>query len=90
LPDGLAVDGQGVIWVADYGAGAVIGLSPTGETVGRIDVPSTMVTGLCFGGRDLRDLYIVTADNRDDPARAGTIFRTRVEVPGLAAPPARV
>ena len=89
-PDGLAVDSEGVIWVADFGKGAVIGLSPEGETVGRIDVPSTMATSLCFGGSDLRDLYIVTANNTEDEARAGTIFRTRVDVPGLRAPEARV
>ena len=91
LPDGLAVDEAGTVWVADYGSGAVVGLSPdSGETVGRIEVPSAAVTSLCFGGTDRRDLYIVTADNTEHPERAGTIFRTRVEVPGLAAPPARV
>ena len=90
LPDGLAVDAEGVIWIADYGAGAVVGLSPEGEEVGRIEVPSQAVTSLCFGGADLRDCYIVTADNTDDPSRAGTIFRTRVDVPGLATPQATV
>ncbi len=48
------------------------------------------MTSLCFGTGDRRDLYIVTADNTDDPSRGGTIFRTRVDVPGLVAPMARV
>jgi len=90
LPDGLAVDDAGTIWVADFGVGAVIGMSPDGDEVGRIDVPSQAVTSLCFGGPDRRDLYIVTADNTDDPSRQGTIFRTRVEVPGVPVPLARV
>ncbi len=90
LPDGLAVDEQGVVWVADYGGGAVVGLAPNGEPAGRIEVPSNQITSVCFGGSDRRDLYIVTADNREDPARLGTIFRTRVDVAGLAAPLARV
>jgi gluconolactonase len=89
-PDGLAVDEQGVIWVADFAAGAALGVTPDGELAGRVDVPATMVTSLCFGGADRRDLYIVTADNADDPERGGTIFRARAEVPGLAAPLARV
>lgn len=89
LPDGLAVDSAGTIWVADY-AGSVRGLSPDGDTVGTIDVPSNAVTSLCFGGADLRDLYIVTADNTDVPERGGTIFRTRADVPGLGASMARV
>ena len=90
-PDGLAVDEQGVVWVADVsGSGSVRGFSPDGEEVGRIDVPARMVTSLCFGGADRRDLYIVTADNRDDADRGGTVFRTRAEVPGCAVTPAVV
>ncbi|MEM9653958.1 MAG: SMP-30/gluconolactonase/LRE family protein [Actinomycetota bacterium] len=89
-PDGLAVDEDGVVWVADFEAGAVLGLTPEGDLAARIDVPATMVTSLCFGGEDRRDLYIVTADNTEDAERAGTIFRTRADVPGLAAPLARV
>ena len=90
-PDGLAVDESGTVWVADYGAGCVRGLDPdTGAEVVRIDVPSTAVTSLCFGGADRRDLYIVTADNTDDPDRGGTVFRTRAEVPGVAVALARI
>jgi gluconolactonase len=90
FPDGLAVDEQGTIWVADYPNGAVVAMTPDGELVGRVEVPSTMVTSVCFGGADRRDLYIVTANNTEDPSRSGTIFRTRVDVAGLVVPLARV
>ncbi|MFT7598979.1 MAG: D-xylonolactonase [Acidimicrobiales bacterium] len=90
FPDGLAVDEAGTIWVADYGNSAVRGLSPTGEVVDSIDVPAKAVTSVCFGGEDRRDLYIVTADNTDDPGRAGTVFRTRADVPGLPVAKARI
>lgn len=90
FPDGLAVDEQGVIWVADYGHGVVRGLSTDGDVVGEIAVPARAVTSLCFGGADRRDLYIVSADNTDDPARLGSVFRTRVDTPGMAVPLARV
>ncbi len=89
-PDGLAVDEAGTIWVADFGAGAARAISPAGEEIDRVEVPADSVTSLCFGTGDRRDLYIVTADNTDDPSRGGTIFRTRVDVPGLVAPMARV
>lgn len=89
-PDGLAVDVEGTIWVADYVAGLVRGLDPDGDEVSRIPVPARAVTSLCFGGPDRRDLYIVTADNTDDPDRAGTVFRTRAEVPGVEVAKARV
>jgi gluconolactonase len=90
FPDGLAVDEAGTIWVADYESGCVRGFGPDGTEVDRIEVPASAVTSLCFGGDDRRDLYVVTADNDEDPSRGGTIFRTRVEVPGVAVPLAAV
>jgi len=38
----------------------------------------------------VRDLYIATQDNTEDPARGGTLFRVRVDVPGLPPPRATV
>ncbi len=89
-PDGLAVDAEGGIWVALYQAGAVQRYLPNGRPDARIDVPARAVTSLCFGGADLRDLYVVSADNAVDPQRGGSIFRTRSDVAGLPAPFARI
>ena len=84
-PDGLAVDEAGVVWVADVsGSRSVRAFSPEGTEVDRVAVPSRMVTSICFGGADRRDVYIVTADNTADHAKAGTVFRTRSTVPGCA------
>ena len=49
-----------------------------------------MVTSVCFGGADRRDLYIVTGDNTEYPDRGGTIYQTRAEVAGCEVPLARV
>ena len=90
-PDGLAVDEAGTVWVADVsGSGMVRGFAPDGSEVGRVGVPARMVTSLCFGGTDRCDLYIVTGDNTVDPARGGTIYRTRAEVPGCRVATATV
>ena len=89
-PDGLAVDAEGGIWVALYQAGAVQRYLPNGKPEMRLEVPARAVTSLCFGGADLRDLYVVSADNTADPARGGSIFRTRSQVAGLPAPFARI
>jgi xylono-1,5-lactonase len=86
-PDGLAVDEAGNVWVASYGGGCAIAYDDGGNETERVAVPATAVTSLTFAGRDL---YIVTADNAEDPSRNGTIFRTTVDVPGLAVPHARV
>jgi sugar lactone lactonase YvrE len=85
----LAVDEDGVVWAADvWGAGGVRGFAPDGREVGRIDVPAPMVTSVCFGGPDRRDVYIVTGGDPD--AGQGAIYRTRADTPGCAVPLARV
>ncbi len=90
LPDGLAVAADGTIWIAMAHGGAVVRLNPDGSERGRIPVPLPMVTSLCFGGADMRDLYIVTGSAGAAREDAGTVFRTRTEVAGLPIPPARV
>ena len=89
-PDGLAVDAEGCVWVALYREGAIARFKPDGSPDRRIEVPAKAVTSLCFGGPDLRDLYVVSADNTEDPSRNGSIFRMRSDVAGLAAPLARI
>jgi gluconolactonase len=89
-PDGLAVDAEGGIWVALYRAGAVQRYQPDGRPERRAQVPARAVTSLCFGGGDLRDLYVVTADNTADASRRGSVFRMRSEIAGLPAPFARL
>jgi sugar lactone lactonase YvrE len=89
MPDGMAVDVEGDVWVAAVRAGEVVHFTKEGTVRKRIKLPATMVTSLTFGGRDMMDLYVVTADNTENPDRKGTIFRIRADVPGLAVPKAR-
>ena len=88
-PDGMAVDVEGGVWVAVVRYGEVVRFKANGTIERRIKMPASMVTSLAFGGADMMDLYVVTADNTEDVSRKGTIFRMRVEVPGLAVPQAR-
>jgi gluconolactonase len=90
VPDGLKVAGDGSVWVADAHGGRVAVFNPDGSHRQDVKVPLPMVTSLCFGGDDLRDLYIVTGSRGGPSDNCGSIFRTRVDVPGLALPPARV
>ncbi len=76
--------------MASYGGGCVLRYLPDGQLDRALDVPAKQVTSLCFGGADQRDLIVVSADNSEAPERAGSIFRTRVEVGGLPAPLATV
>ena len=90
VPDGLKVAADGSVWVADAHGGRVAVFSPDGHHRGDVAVPRPMVTSLCFGGDDLRDLYVVTG-SRDGPSEAcGTVYRLRIDVAGLPLPVARV
>ncbi len=90
VPDGLKVASDGSVWVADAHGSRVAVFDSNGKHRRDIAVPLPMVTSLCFGGADLRDLYIVTGSRGGPHENCGSIFMTRVDVAGLALPPARV
>ncbi len=90
VPDGLKVAADGSVWVADAHGGRVAVFGPDGVHRRDIAVPLPMVTSLCFGGDDLRDLYIVTGSRGGPSESCGTVYRSRSDVAGLPLPPARV
>ena len=90
VPDGLVVAEDGSVWVALAGGQAVAVFEATGTLRELIDVPMPMVTSVCFGGSDLRDLYIVTGSDGVEGDREGSIYRHRASVAGLPVPVARV
>jgi sugar lactone lactonase YvrE len=53
IPDGLAVDDEGGIWVALYGGGRVLRFDPDGVSCGSVEVPVPRVTACCFAGSRL-------------------------------------
>ena len=89
-PDGLKVAADGSVWVADARGGRVAVFEPDGGHRMDVTVPLPMVTSLCFGGADLRDLYVVTGSDGGPRENCGTIFRLRTEVAGQPLAPARV
>jgi gluconolactonase len=82
--DGLAVDERGGVWVATGEGGGIAHFHPDGSLDELVDVPASFVTSLCFGGEDMRDLYVTAVA---DPG-GGTLFRGRSDVPGLPVAPA--
>jgi len=94
LPDGLAVDAEGRIWLAVWGAAAVLVLSPAGAIVATIELPTPRVSSCAFGGDDLKTLFITTAQEGMTPAEvaadplAGALFALETDTAGL--PPNRV
>jgi len=90
VPDGLKVASDGSVWVADARGGRVVVFDADGSQRADLNVPLPMVTSVCFGGDDLRDLYVVTGSDGAPNATSGSVFRTRVDVAGLALPLARI
>ena len=88
-PDGAAVDARGNVWLAMYEGARVLQIAPDGTVLREVRLPVRCPTMPCFGGADLRTLYVTTArENRpaDELARepwAGCVLAWRVDVPGL-------
>ncbi len=89
-PDGLAVSEDGAVWLAVAGGGGVSVFEPDGRLREHVAIPMPMCTSVCFGGDDLRDLYIVTGSVGVEGDREGSVYRLRTDVPGLPVPVARV
>jgi sugar lactone lactonase YvrE len=90
-PDGAAVDVEGCYWVAMFEGQRVLRLSPQGEVLREVRLPVRCPTMPCFGGADLKTLYITTASEGRPAAEladqpwAGCVLSMRVDVPGLPA-----
>jgi sugar lactone lactonase YvrE len=92
-PDGLTVDSEGAVWVATWPGYGVHRYLPDGTLDAVIPLPVSNVSSIELGGPDLRDAFITTAwemlseaEHAAQPS-AGSLFHTRVEVPGLARVP---
>ena len=61
LPDGMAIDEEDHLWVALFGGGKVVRISPeTAEIVFEVLLPVPNITSYAFGGANLDELYITT------------------------------
>ncbi len=91
-PDGATFDSAGCYWSAQFDGGRVLRLSPDGQVLDEIQLPTRWPTMVAFGGEDLRTLYITSSrENRSaeelaDWPLSGCVFATRVNVPGCAEP----
>lgn len=61
-PDGLVCDEEGNLWLALWGAGKLIQITPDGELVATVSLDnSRYVTSLAFWGPELREVCVTTA-----------------------------
>lgn len=93
FPDGAVTDAAGQIWNAQWGAGRVAHYDAQGRFLGAVTTPGARLSSCpCFGGPDLRDLYITTAqegmslEDRDAEPDAGKLFVARGAGQGRPSP----
>lgn len=85
LPDGMAIDEAGGVWIALWGGSAVHRYDENGQLSERIELPVRQVTACAFGGQDGSTLYITTSRldlGADAEPDAGAVFVAEVGVRG--------
>ncbi|MEX2594205.1 MAG: SMP-30/gluconolactonase/LRE family protein [Anditalea sp.] len=88
-PDGMAIDEEGMLWIAHYGGFGVYRWDPnTGKLLEKITVPAPNITSCAFAGENLDMLIITTAsenmsevDLKQYPG-SGNIFYVKTKVKG--------
>ncbi|PPL00039.1 SMP-30/gluconolactonase/LRE family protein [Parapedobacter indicus] len=89
-PDGMAIDEEGMLWIAHYGGYSVGRWNPhNGELLEKIAVPAPNVTACTFGGSEMKTLFITTArqemsaDQLMEYPLSGSLFYTDTNVAGV-------
>jgi len=75
--DGMRCDIDGNLYIARYGKGTVVKLSPDGKVLKEVDVLGKMPSNICFGGPDGRTAYVTEVEHQ-------RVVQFRVDKPGLA------
>ncbi|MEO6299435.1 MAG: SMP-30/gluconolactonase/LRE family protein [Paracoccaceae bacterium] len=67
-PDGAVIDADGVLWLAEWGAGRVAAYAPDGKFLRAVSFDGPHTSCPAFGGPDMTMLYCTTALEGMSPA----------------------
>jgi sugar lactone lactonase YvrE len=92
--DGATVDAQGYLWSAQVYGGRIVRIAPDGTLDRTIEMPTSAVTSVMFGGPDLDTLFVTSMANplkangaQRPSAAAGALFAIKgLGVRGQAEP----
>jgi sugar lactone lactonase YvrE len=78
-PDGMCVDSDGNIWVAEWEGGRVRKWDiNSGNILDEITLPCPRVTSCCLGGENMNELFITTAKSENN-ILGGSLFRKKLK-----------
>jgi len=92
FPDGLTVDSEDYLWSCHWDGWQITRYTPAGEIDSVIPMPVPRPTSCCFGGPDLKTLYVTSASlglsaaELQDAPQSGQVFSLQLTVTGLAEP----
>ena len=83
LPDGVAADEDGGIWVAFYNGGCIARFGPADSSTDVFDMPAAKPLSLCFAALEHNDaLFVVTGRSAPGAADTGSVYRLATSVRG--------
>ncbi len=60
-PDGMSFDADGCVWIAHWGAAKLCRYDGNGRRLRSVEMPTSNVTNVCFGGKDMARMFVTTA-----------------------------
>ena len=85
FPDGSTMDTDGCLWNCRWGGSCVVRYKPSGEVDQVIEMPVENITNCVFGGKDLKTLFITSANNpgKNQHELDGSLFSINLNYQGL-------
>jgi sugar lactone lactonase YvrE len=88
LPDGICLDAEGCVWVADSATTHCVRVRPDGQVVDILDAGRPCYACM-LGGESGSTLFVMTADGHDDQSKArrtASVECAEVDAPGAGWP----
>lgn len=77
-PDGIKLGPDGNFYIGQFSSGRIVVVTPAGELVRVIEVPSPAAPNLAFAP-DGKAIYVMAVDNVSEPPYRGTVYKVDLD-----------